>query len=119
MACYAKGLFLFLFQCGFRSLYSSSIALLRILSSVDKDKLAALACLNLFRAFHTLDHNVLLDILKHISFGVLTPSLLSGYLESRHQCVALNNRTTSRPVIYVLVYHRDQFLVLFYSMYSK
>ena len=107
------------YQSAYRKFYSSEISQL----CVQNDILGYLDCghstahlLDIFAAFDTIDHNILLHRLKHW-FGI-TSSALSSFLANRFQTVVASN-SKSQPVLLEFGIPQDSFLgSLFYSLYT-
>ena len=91
-----------IFQSAYRQLHSTETALLRvqndILQAVDSEGGAILVLLDLSAAFHTIDHQKLLDLLDY-SFGIRGDALrwFKSYLQDRTQTVQIGS-STSEPV---------------------
>nr|CAI5868891.1 unnamed protein product [Callosobruchus analis] len=84
-------------QSGFRRGHSCSTALLQIvddvLSAKDIGEYTVLVLLDFTRAFDTLNHKLLLSILKHIGVDKQTENFFENYLLYRKQRVVLNGNT--------------------------
>lgn len=90
-------------QSGFRPGYSCSTALLTITDDIfqssDEGNLTALALLDFSKAFDTIDHEILIEILRSSGANVDATNLLSSYLNDRSQQVRLKGViSTSRTV---------------------
>lgn len=90
-------------QSGFRPGYSCSTALLNITDDIfqasDEGNSTALALLDFSKAFDTIDHEILIEILRSSGANGEAASLLSSYLEGRSQQVRLKGViSTSRAV---------------------
>nr|CAI5864354.1 unnamed protein product [Callosobruchus analis] len=85
-------------QSGFRRGHSCSTALLQIvvdvLSAKDIGEYTVLVFLDFTRAFDTLNHKLLLSILKHIGVDKQTENFFENYLLYRKQRVILNGNTS-------------------------
>lgn len=90
-------------QSGFRPGYSCSTALLCITDDIfqasDEGNLTALALLDFSKAFDTIDHEILVGILKSCGVSGGAVDLLSSYLENRSQQVRLNGITSSSRIV--------------------
>lgn len=88
-------------QSGFRAGYSCTTALLcvtdDILQASDQGLVTILVLLDFSRAFDTIDHATLLNILKAKGFGNDAVCLIASFLYGRSQSVKLNG-TTSSPL---------------------
>ena len=88
------------FQSAYRKFHSTETALLHIhndlLLAMNKKQVSALVLLDLSAAFDTIDHNILLNRLRS-TFGISDTvfSLLSSYLCSRSQSVAVDHEFSS------------------------
>nr|CAI5833419.1 unnamed protein product [Callosobruchus analis]CAI5834750.1 unnamed protein product [Callosobruchus analis]CAI5835567.1 unnamed protein product [Callosobruchus analis]CAI5840243.1 unnamed protein product [Callosobruchus analis] len=85
-------------QSGFRKKHSCSTALLQIIDDVlaarDIGEFTVLILLDFTRAFDTLDHKLLLQILKHIGIDRHSITFFENYLSGRMQRVVLNGNTS-------------------------
>nr|CAI5820590.1 unnamed protein product [Callosobruchus analis] len=85
-------------QSGFRRGHSCSTALLQIvddvLSAKDIGEYTVIVLLDFTRAFDTLNHKLLLSILKHIGVDKQTENFFVNYLLYRKQRVMLNGNTS-------------------------
>ena len=81
-------------QSGFRSLHSTTTALLHvsdeILRACDKGMTTSLVLLDFSRAFDTLDHAMLLAKLKYFGLSERAVKLFSSYLDNRKQRVCID-----------------------------
>ena len=82
------------YQSAYRKGHSTETALVRvhndIVSAVDKGMGVCLILLDLYAAFDTVDHTLLLTFLKeHIGLGGQAFDLLKSYLTGRTQCVSI------------------------------
>ena len=81
-------------QFGFRSLHSTALALSKSTSnwwlSMDKGNMNSEIFLDIKKAFHTVDHEILLNKLN--CYGVSDEELLffASYLHNRSQCCSIN-----------------------------
>ena len=87
-------------QFGFRKKFSTEMALChfieRIKCSLDNGNVVGAVFLDLKKAFHTVNHKILVSKLRHqFKFSATAVSWLSSYLECRQQCVRLQNVKTS------------------------
>jgi len=84
------------FQSAYKQFHSTETALLRvsndILRSIDNKQCVALTLLDLSAAFDTIDHSILLNILKD-NLGIRDTALhwFKSYLTNRTQCVSIDN----------------------------
>ena len=82
-------------QYGFRPKHSTELAALelvdRLTLDLDKNEIPLCIFLDLSKAFDTINHQILLDKLKHYGFSELSLTLLSSYLNNRKQYVHLKN----------------------------
>lgn len=78
-------------QYGFRPKHSTELAALelvdRLTQDMDKNEIPLNIFLDLSKAFDTIDHNILLEKLKHYGFSNLSLKLLRCYLTNRKQFV--------------------------------
>lgn len=89
-------------QSGFRSAHSCTTALLHItddiISATDQGLYTVLVLLDFSRAFDTLNHELLIAILRNIGLSVKTVALFKSYLCERTQKVRVDN-DTSDPIL--------------------
>ena len=82
-------------QSGFRPGYSCTTALLNIMDDIitasDRGNCTALILLDFSRAFDTLNHEILLNILKYIGLSENAVEMFRNYLSNREQKVRLDN----------------------------
>lgn len=82
-------------QSGFRPNYSCTTALTHItddiIKATDGGKLTILVLLDFSKAFDTVDHSMLCQILRFIGMHSDSVELLKSYLENRKQMVKLGN----------------------------
>ena len=86
-------------QYGFRSLYSTALALGKVTNSwllnIDNGKINSAVFLDIRKAFHTVDHKILLDKLKCYGMPENEITFFSSYLDNRQQCCHVNGMTSS------------------------
>lgn len=87
-------------QSGFRSNRSCKTVLLYIVDEVrkaiDRKEVSLLTLLDFSKAFDTVDHSILCSKLKnHYRFSSTTTKLFQSYLTGRHQCVIIEENTSS------------------------
>jgi len=63
--------------------------------SLDNNKKCATVYLDLFKAFDTIDHNILLHKMEQLGLRVRALQLLRSYLNERKQCVKINEFISS------------------------
>lgn len=82
-------------QSGFRSGFSTTTALSKVLndviSNMDNSKVTVMALLDFSKAFDVIDHDLLIAKLVHYGCGESALKLLINYLKGRSQCVKLNS----------------------------
>ena len=96
------------YQSGFRPLHSTATILINItntiLHHIDKGKLTGLAFLDLSKAFHTPDHELLLTKLAGFGLSKSSVNWFNAYLTNRTQSVILNGIqsecTDAEPILY-------------------
>lgn len=90
-------------QSGFQKGHSCATALLHItddvINATDKNQLTLLVLLDFSKAFDTLNHEMLLSILKHIGIHETTINLFSSYLAGRSQSVVYSNKMSRFVVV--------------------
>ena len=111
------------YQSAYRPNHSIETALLRvqndILKSMDGGKVVALVLLDLSAAFDTVDHCILINVLKDLGFDGNILKWFVSYLSDREQCVKINDKS-SRPS--KLIYGVPQGSVLgpvLFSLYTR
>lgn len=86
-------------QSGFRAGYSCATAMLKItddiLSALDRKKLTALVLLDYSKAFDTLNHEILINILSSVGLSENVCNLISSYLNQRVQAVTYSGNTST------------------------
>ena len=90
-------------QFGFRSKHSSIDALLSIqksiLKSIDEKKKVIVITLDLYKAFDSIDHKLLLLKLFTIGFDIIAIKWIYSYLTGRYQSVNSNKKfSNTRPI---------------------
>jgi hypothetical protein len=107
-------------QYGYRKLHSTEYAALelvdRIKRCIDDSKIPFSIFLDMSKAFDTLNHEVLLYKLQYYGINGICLQWFKSYLTSRKQYVDFNG-TALQLNILKLEYHKDQFLVHFYSLF--
>jgi len=100
-------------QSAYRSKHSTETALVKVLSdillAIDTGDLAALVLLDLFAAFDTIDHAILLRRLETFGLGGTALHWFESYLVGRRQHVLTAATFSHRPSSSA-VYHRALFL---------
>jgi retron-type reverse transcriptase len=90
-------------QYGFRKKHSTSLALIdiydKISSAIDRREFAVGIFLDLFKAFDTVNHNILLDKLNYYGICGLSLDWFKSYLSNRFQYVEFNGCRSSRKLI--------------------
>jgi len=87
-------------QSAYRKYHSTETSLVRIhndiVSAIDQGQVAALVLLDLSAAFDTVDHEVMLNVLKQ-RFGIMGSALdwMTSYLHNRSQVIQLGSTTSS------------------------
>uniref|UniRef100_A0A669CMS1 Reverse transcriptase domain-containing protein n=1 Tax=Oreochromis niloticus TaxID=8128 RepID=A0A669CMS1_ORENI len=92
------------FQSGFRAHHSTETALVKVtndlLMASDSGLISVLVLLDLSAAFHTVDHNILLERLEH-AVGITGTALqwFVSYLSNRLQLVQVNGESSSHTKV--------------------
>lgn len=77
------------YQSGYRSLYSTQTALIKITDdirkAIDERKLTVLLLLDFTRAFDSVNHKLLVSVLESYNFGIESVKWFQSYLEGRYQ----------------------------------
>jgi hypothetical protein len=80
-------------QSGFRKNHSTGTALVRITEdmrhAVSKGEVTVLVLLDFNKAFDSVNHSLLLDILKYMNFSSSVVAWFNSYLSFRSQCVRI------------------------------
>jgi len=92
-------------QFGFCEHHSTSMALTKLVDKIthelDKKKCYSVGrplCLDLSKAFDTIDHNILIKKLQCFGFRGIVADWLTSYISDREQYVSINNhRSTTLP----------------------
>lgn len=86
-------------QSGFRKMHSCETALLGITDDIfrgtDQGLVTVLVLLDFSKAFDTLNHDMLLAILKYFRFGQTTITFFQNYFENRYQSVKICQNLSS------------------------
>ena len=90
-------------QYGFRTGHSTELAALHLVNhltkQMDTGKIPINIYIDLFKAFDTLDHAILLDKLNYYGIGGVAYRLFHSYLSNRYQYVEFNGSISSTKVI--------------------
>ena len=81
-------------QFGFRKNHSTIHEHIR--DSLDKNNLACGICIDLQKAFDTVDHNILLDKLAHYGIRGIANEWIKSYLSNRQQYVSINGHDSNK-----------------------
>lgn len=102
-----KHQFLSPFQFGFRLGHSTTTALIKVCDviryGIDDHQVNIIALLNFSNAFNTIDHDLLLAVLRSLN---VSPSVIEWfclYLCGRVQCIRINNTHFSCPYLRAVV----------------
>ena len=111
------------FQSAYRKVHSTETALLRvhndILKSLDKGEAVLLVLLDLSAVFDTVDHDILLTLLKHrIGLNGLALSWVESYLKHRQQVIHLNGTSSSKQDLMYGVPQGSVLGPLFFTIYT-
>ena len=83
------------YQYGFRSKYSTSMALTdianKIVDSFEENSFLIGIFVDLSKAFDTINHDIMLTKLKHYGIRGLAQSWYNSYLSNRYQCTKYKN----------------------------
>ena len=109
-------------QSGFRTGYSCETALADVTKDVfralDENKTSILVLLDFSKAFDTLNHQLLLAILRYIGFGDSACQLVHSFLSDRTQQVVLNSQRSTLLNILIGVSQGNILGPLFYTVYT-
>lgn len=91
-------------QSGFRRGYSCTTSLLNItddiLRAADDNRLSIMVLLDFSKAFDTIHHQLLINILKYVGFDPSSSKLMANYLSNRNQVVSVEQIVSdSLPVL--------------------
>ena len=82
-------------QFGFRPKHSTNMAVIKlvdkIVNAANKNQITADIFLDLFKAFDTIKHDILLDKMAHYGFRGIVLDWVKSYLTNRKQFVEYNN----------------------------
>ena len=94
---------LYAHQYGFRSNYSTSMAIIQLVkqisTSIDKKEVSSGIFLDLYKAFGTVNHKILLQKLENYGIRGIALSWITSYLNNRKQFVQFNNVNSSENII--------------------
>ena len=86
-------------QFGFRSIHSTALALGKSINqwlmNVNSGELNSVVFLDIKKAFHTVDHGVLLQNLACYGIKDISLKLIESYLKDRMQCCSANGELSS------------------------
>ena len=86
-------------QFGFRTLHSAALALIKSSSNwwlnMDKGKMNSVVFLDIWKAFDTVNHKILLDKLNHYGIRDEELSFFSSYLHRHTQCCSVNEHKST------------------------
>ena len=111
------------FQSAYRKFHSTETALLRIhndlVLAINKQKVSALVLLDLWAAFDTIDHQILIQRLES-TFGISSSalSLLSSYLLDRSQFVSIDTSCSSQSNLHTGVPQGSVLGPLLFTLYT-
>ena len=104
------------FLCGYRKGFCTQTALLWLIEKwkrqLDKNSFADALLMDLSMAFDTIKYDFVYSKLHAYGFGRNALYLVHSYLKRRKQRVKINT-TLSTWIDLILVYHRDQYWVLY------
>ena len=84
---------LYAYQFGFRKSYSTELSLFelsdKIAKAIDNNKLVIMLFLDLSKAFDTVDHNILIQKLRHYGIRGIPLQWFRSYLTSRKHAVSI------------------------------
>ena len=90
-------------QFGFRKNHSTALSLIylvnKIATSIDQNEITAGVFLDLFKAFDTLDHQILFGKLEHYGVCRLALQWIESYFSNRTQFVQINDTRSSELII--------------------
>ena len=81
---------------GFRANYSTELALNEL---VDRIKIHIAICMDLSKAFDTIDHEILITKMEHYGIKNLESQWFKSYLSDRKQYVEFNNTQSATEII--------------------
>ena len=95
-------------QYGFRTKYSTELAVTElidlVLHNIDNRQVSYAVFVHLYKAFDTLDHNILIDKLQRYGITGISFMWFESYLSKRTQYVEINNFKSSLQTITTVTY---------------
>ena len=106
--------------CGFRKRYSTQHALLRLIEKwrkcLDNSEIITAIQMDLSKAYDCISHDLLIAKLHAYDFGMKSLQFLYSYLTNRKQRVKIESSFSAWETV-IRAYHKDQFWVLYSSIY--
>ena len=110
-------------QCGNKKWNSTETSILQttdaILEAIDKKQLTATVLLDMSKAFHSVNHGILLSKLQDIRLSPTAVKWFCSYLQSRYQVVKIHNATSAQLPMTCGVPHGSILGPLLFSIYTN
>ena len=107
-------------QSGFRVSHGCTSATLKVLNdiitAIDKRQYCAAIFIDLAKAFHSVNHHILIGRLNSLGFPNDCLAWFTNYFADRVQCDT-SEGMLARPLAVSMGYHRVQFLGQLFSLY--
>ena len=110
-------------QCGNRKWNSTETSTSQttdaVLEAIDKEQLTATVLLDMSKAFHSVDHGILLSKLQDIGLSPIAIKWFRSYLQSRYRVVKIHNAISAQLPMTCEVPHRSTLGPLIFNIYTN